>query len=331
VRRLGTCALLALGLAGATLAPPAHAIVGGFQTKTPWPAFASLVLDGDHQCGASLIRPQWIVTGAHCVANHTPDQYTVIVGPTTRNLGPQIPVKSITVHPGYAQETIPVLKAAWDVAVVELARPVDATPIRIPAPGEEDLYKAGTPAVSIGFGDPDAAGTTRREQLWEVDFPIVSDADCGLQYAGRFDAEQHICAGKGDGQGDCNGDSGGPLMVRDRTGAWVLVGDVSFGIGCATPGTYDVFARVVSAPLHKWIDDHLPPLEPPRAGLVPGPASPPAAAPSPPATLAPSPSPPQAARKPPKKASSRKRACARKRTRKARSRCRRAAARHRAR
>ena len=66
-----------------------------------------------------------------------------------------------------------------------------------------------------------------------------------------------ICAIDPDGRAPlssgCNGDSGGPLMVRDATGAWRLVGIVSFGIGCARPGLPTNFAWASSPFLLTWI------------------------------------------------------------------------------
>lgn len=43
------------------------------------------------------------------------------------------------------------------------------------------------------------------------------------------------------------GDSGGPAVSNDR-----LLGMVSFGYGCATPGSYGVYAKV--AKVREWIE-----------------------------------------------------------------------------
>lgn len=67
---------------GCGMRPPFARVVNG-QNASPhsWPWQISLRVRGRHICGGSLIRPDWIVTAAHCVdRNPSPSSYTVVVG-----------------------------------------------------------------------------------------------------------------------------------------------------------------------------------------------------------------------------------------------------------
>ena len=103
----------------------------------------------------------------------------------------------------------------------------------------------------IGFGRLSSGGSAP-DVLQQVKVPIVSDSRCRRAYGSSIH-DSMICAGLDQGGKDsCQGDSGGP-MVCEAGGKFFLEGVVSWGIGCAAPGKYGVYARVRY--LRKWIDE----------------------------------------------------------------------------
>ena len=77
----------------------------------------------------------------------------------------------------------------------------------------------------------------------KVEVPYVDEQTCEDDYTGYEITELMICAGE-KGKDSCQGDSGGPLVAYDAENSPVLVGVVSWGIGCAYEGYPGVYARV---------------------------------------------------------------------------------------
>jgi secreted trypsin-like serine protease len=77
----------------------------------------------------------------------------------------------------------------------------------------------------------------------KVEVPYVDEKTCEDDYTGYTISEKMICAGE-KGKDSCQGDSGGPLVAYDENNSPVLVGVVSWGIGCAYEGYPGVYARV---------------------------------------------------------------------------------------
>ena len=82
---------------------------------------------------------------------------------------------------------------------------------------------------------------------------MVNKATC-VSAMGEGITDGMLCAGGEEGKDSCQGDSGGPLTYKEGT-QHVLIGDVSFGSGCANAGSYGVYGRI--SYYRAWLDSKL--------------------------------------------------------------------------
>ena len=117
-------------------------------------------------------------------------------------------------------------------------------------------------ATIAGFGVTEADGD-QPDVLQEARVPIVADGVAAEAYPylvpgvdqvfGGFENRTQVAAGFPEGGVDsCQGDSGGPLLVSAGSGMR-LVGDTSYGAGCAEPGSPGVYGRLADSTMRDWI------------------------------------------------------------------------------
>jgi hypothetical protein len=251
-------------------------IVGGNTTTIEeWPWQAAITADRefylgsgfDRQfCGGSLVAPTIVVSAAHCFYDvlegghdfDPADLFAAITGRTqlSSSTGQEIEVRNLyffvdgSGKPLYKPNT-----NEWDVIFAELASPSpssNSAPIQIAGASEAAAWApADENAWATGWGTTSSGGS-RSDTLREVNIDRIADSICGSSstYGSDFDPETMVCAGEMlGGQDTCQGDSGGPLVTPIGGGTFRLIGDTSWGFGCALPNRPGVYGRVAEDPM----------------------------------------------------------------------------------
>ncbi|MGH3858970.1 trypsin-like serine protease [Actinokineospora sp.] len=250
MRRLVIKAGLCVAAVVATLVPAASsalAVKGGEHTthdQYPWTVVITRAGSAHPQkvsCGGALVRPNKVVTAAHCMDPAYGDikDKTVIWGRTdlTTTAGTVAKITSFWKVPEYQWGSL----AGDDVAVLTLDRNLGSPSSLLPLATDTGLNAVGTSTTLSTWGKS-GAGTTSADYdpvMKKATLPIIDpDASGGCENIGwTFTPEKQLCFGpvKNDTLGVCSGDSGSPLVASTPAG-YRLVGLIESGdSNCAGP------------------------------------------------------------------------------------------------
>ncbi|XP_073403625.1 uncharacterized protein [Dendrobates tinctorius] len=259
--------LLALGIVLTTASVDGHQIsrVVGGQNADPgeWPWQVGLIWRSNTVCGGALISPSWVVSAAHCVDYRNARDFMVVLGALNLNganpIKVYVAVKQIIIHPIFDGDG-----TSGDLALLELALSVSYNDYiqPVPLPYQDQEFPDGKLCWLTGWGQTtEEAKLVAPQTLQEVPLPLINYMDCNKMFQKSFNMgspfdfvkKDMICAGYPEGKKDgCQGDSGGPLVCKNGE-SWILVGIVSWGIGCARPDMPGVYTKVSN--FCSWIQD----------------------------------------------------------------------------
>ncbi|KFR04412.1 Mast cell protease 1A, partial [Nipponia nippon] len=228
-------------------------IIGGREAKPhsrPYMAYLEIGSESAiFQCGGFLLRPDAVLSAAHCVAGKRKVNITVTLG--AHNINKREPswqkfqVGHWVIHPSYSEATL-----ENDIMLLKLKPRAKLTKAvsSIQLPSHNERVKPGTLCKVAGWG---WTSTTQEKTsvLMEVDLKVQREKVCEESFKRKHLQPSVICVGDEDGKKSTfRGDSGGPLVCNGKAH-----GIVSYGL------KYCIFPKVFTRVSHfePWIRKEL--------------------------------------------------------------------------
>ncbi|KFB50043.1 AGAP011917-PA-like protein [Anopheles sinensis] len=236
--------LSAILVVAAAIAGPDRRIVGGIDAvagDAPWMVSLRNSLNV-HLCGGTLLSNRFVLTSAQCMSGRLATATMAVAGSRFLNTVavPYWGIQIIT-HPNYNVNTL-----ENNVALFQTALPLILTQSIQPLPLSAEVIGSAVRARVFGWGASQAGGgNTNALQFLNVN--TLSNEDCAnfLGAEGWRIGPSSLCTLTREGQGICNGDEGGALVLDNYA-----IGVVSWGVPCAV-GRPDVFTRISA--VRSWI------------------------------------------------------------------------------
>ncbi|KAG2465676.1 granzyme A-like [Polypterus senegalus] len=213
-------------------------IIGGKEVARYSRPYMALVQNQNSSvCGGTLIKPNWVLTAAHCISQKlkvTLGAHSISKSEKEKQI---FVVKKAIMHQCFDNET-----RTNDLMLLQLDKPAKlnrfVSTLKLPSVSSFKDIKANTLCSTAGWGRISNKKNSDSDVLMEVNITVIERAKCQKTFIkeNQVITRNMLCAGDKRGKKDtCEGDSGGPLICNNEFAAITSFGSRK----CASkPGVY---------------------------------------------------------------------------------------------